>query len=43
VRLCFTAAPLEVTRRGVELLRRLLDERGAAAAVGAQARGGLAP
>jgi aspartate/methionine/tyrosine aminotransferase len=34
VRLCFTAAPLEVTRRGVEVLRRILDERRAATALG---------
>jgi N-succinyldiaminopimelate aminotransferase len=32
VRLCFTAAPLEVTARGVALLRGLLEERRAVAA-----------
>jgi N-succinyldiaminopimelate aminotransferase len=34
VRLCFTAAPLEVTRRGVAILARLLDERREAVAAG---------
>jgi N-succinyldiaminopimelate aminotransferase len=40
VRLCFTAAPIEVTARGVEVLRGLLDERRASAAHATPVAGG---